>query len=228
VLSDLASRESGTPALPDLSTVSAQRFEQANALSGLSFAADGKLYAAGELNVIDESKAAGDTAADKYRTSISGHKLVVARFNADAKPDESFGEHGFVTWEGPAGEASAMSLALTDDNSVVVAVNLKYPSKHALMWIDQSEGSLVDAITLPTRSNHQQPVEASWDCRDQSQQLVAAGTYRVNIEFTEAEHQGPALTGGRAATVQLGTGPSELTRQPSGSFGEIRITLGER
>lgn len=127
--------------LPDLSNIPAQRIERANALSGLSFGSDGKLYAAGELNVIDESKAAGDTTADKYRTSVTGHKLVVARFDERGQPDASFGDKGFVTWEGPAGEASAMSLALADDGSVVVAVNLKYASKRgglALLKLDAS------------------------------------------------------------------------------------------
>ena len=70
---------------------------------------------------------------------------------------------------------------------------------HALMWIDHSEGSLIDAVTLSTRANHERAVEASWDCRDQARQLVAAGGYRVNIEFTEAELQGPALTRARAS-----------------------------
>jgi hypothetical protein len=134
----------GQPArapLPDLSNAPAQRLERANALSGLTYGKDGKLYAAGELNVIDESQAAGDTPADKYKTSVAGHKLVVARFDERGRPDASFGDQGFVTWDGPAGEASALSLALTDDASVVVAVNLKYASKRgglALLKLDAS------------------------------------------------------------------------------------------
>ena len=125
--------------LPDLSNAIARRFEQANALNGLSFGPDGKVYAAGELNVVDESKAAGDTTADKYKTSVVGHKLVVARFNPDGQPDETFGEEGFVTWAGPGADAAAMAVALTDDNSVVVAANVKYPSKRgglALLKLD--------------------------------------------------------------------------------------------
>jgi len=98
---------------------------------------------------------------------------------------------------------------------------------HALMWIDHSEGSLVDAVTLPTRSSHARPVEATWDCRDHEQQLVAAGGYRVNIEFTEAEVQGPALTRERAPIVQLGAGATEIVRAPQSFFGEIRITSGK-
>lgn len=97
---------------------------------------------------------------------------------------------------------------------------------HALMWIEQSEGSLVDAVTLPTRSSHMRPVEVSWDCRNTSQQLVAAGEYRVNIEFTEVEAQGPALTGERALSVRLGAGPSEQVRAPAGFFGEVRLRVG--
>jgi len=125
----------------DISNVTAERFEQANGFSGLTFAPDGKIYAAGEINIIDESKATGDTAADKFRTSIAGHKVVIARFTPDGKPDTTFGEGGFATWQGPGADATALSLALTDDGSVVASVNLKYPSKRggvALLKLDAS------------------------------------------------------------------------------------------
>lgn len=134
-----AAGEAPKAPLPDLSTASARRFEQANALNGVTFGPDGKIYAAGELNVVDDSKATGDTAADKYKTSVVGHKLVVARFNADGSPDESFGDKGFVTWDGPGTDAASMGLALTDDESVVVSVNVKYASKRgglALLKLD--------------------------------------------------------------------------------------------
>jgi hypothetical protein len=93
----------------------------------------------------------------------------------------------------------------------------------ALTWIDQTRGNLVDTVTLPTRPGHMRAVEASWDCRNTMQRLVAAGTYDVSFEFTEVEAQGPVLTGERALTLELGDKPTEVVRAPQGYFGEIRV-----
>jgi uncharacterized delta-60 repeat protein len=133
---------------PDLANVQGKIIAGVNALSAVTFAADGKVYAVGDVNIIDEAKASGDTAADKYKTSVVGHKLAVLRFLADGTPDGSFGSDGRVTWEGPAGEATSMGVAETDDGSVVVDVNLKYESKRggvALVKFDKL-GKLVSSF----------------------------------------------------------------------------------
>lgn len=123
----------------------------------------------------------------------------------------------------------AIWISTSADNRFVRTVAAWGPTyfDHALTWIEQSEGSLVDAVTLPTRSTHMRPVEVSWDCRDEKQQLVAAGSYRVNLEFTEAEMQGPVLAGERALALELGAGAKELVRAPMGFWGEIRVTAGK-
>jgi hypothetical protein len=82
----------------------------------------------------------------------------------------------------------------------------------------------VDAVSAATRADHERTVEADWDCRDNKQQLVAKGDYRLNSEFTEAEAQGPLLTGDRALTFHVGAKAVELVRAAEGSFGEIRVT----
>lgn len=97
----------------------------------------------------------------------------------------------------------------------------------ALTWISQTRGNLVDTVTLPTRPGHMRAVEASWDCRNTMERLVAAGTYYVNFEFTEVESQGPVLSGERALSIELGDKPSEVTRAPQGYFGEIRVKAGQ-
>jgi hypothetical protein len=133
---------------PDLSNIEGKVLTSLNALSGITFAADGKVYASGDINIVDESKGTGDTAADKYRTSVTGHKIAVLRFLADGTADKDFGTDGQVTWEGPAGDATTMSLAETDDGSVVVDVNLKYESKRtgvALVKFDKT-GKLVESF----------------------------------------------------------------------------------
>jgi hypothetical protein len=93
----------------------------------------------------------------------------------------------------------------------------------AQTWLMQSQGSRVDIMTTATRSNHQRPVEANWDCRDSDLKLVAAGSYRMNFEYTEAEHQGPLLTGDRALSFELGKDAARVDREPMGFFGPISI-----
>jgi uncharacterized delta-60 repeat protein len=133
---------------PDLSNVQGKIIGGVNALSGVTFASDGKIYASGDINILDDSRATGDTTADKYRTSVVGHKVVVLRFMPDGTPDSSFGTDGRVIWEGPAGEATSLGLAETDDGSLVVDVNVRYESKRtgvALVKFD-THGQLVTSF----------------------------------------------------------------------------------
>jgi hypothetical protein len=46
----------------------------------------------------------------------------------------------------------------------------------------------------------------------------------LNVEFAEAEMQGPLLSGDKAITFQIGPGAAAVVRAARGSFGEIRIT----
>jgi hypothetical protein len=91
-------------------------------------------------------------------------------------------------------------------------------------WVAQSHGSKVDITTMATRSNHERPVEATWDCKDSQGQVVSPGAYQLNVEFAEAEMQGPLLSGDKAITFQIGPGAAAVVRAARGSFGEIRIT----
>ncbi|HKU43153.1 MAG TPA: hypothetical protein VJR89_33565, partial [Polyangiales bacterium] len=131
--------------LPDLSNARGKLIKEVNALSGVTFAADGKIYASGEINVIDEAKATGDTAADKYRTSTVGHELAVYRFLADGTPDATFGDKGRVVWESPGGDVTSMALAEVEGGAVVVSANVKRASLRtgvALLKFDDT-GKLV-------------------------------------------------------------------------------------
>lgn len=130
---------------PDLSTASGLVIAGVNALSGVTFATDGTIYASGEINITDDSKATGDTTADKYRTSVVGHKLALVHVKADGALDEGFGDKGIVSWESPGGDATSMGVAQTSDGSLVVVANVKYPSKRvglALLKFDAA-GKLV-------------------------------------------------------------------------------------
>lgn len=142
-----AAGSGGGPAIdyPDLSNVKGTILTDVNALSAVTYASNGTIYAAGDINTIDESKATGATEADKYKASIVGHKIAVKRFLADGKPDTTFGTGGTTIWEGPAGDATTLAIAETDDGSVVVDAVVKYESKRtgvALVKFDNT-GKLV-------------------------------------------------------------------------------------
>jgi uncharacterized delta-60 repeat protein len=173
--------------LPELANISGTLISSVNALGGVTYAADGKIYAVGDVNIVDQSKGTGDTVADKYRTSVTGHKVALLRFLANGKPDTSFGDQGKVIWEGPGVDATSMGVAETSDGSVVVDVNLKYPSKRggiALVKFDATgklvttfgEGGRKDIILgwtdadladypKATDGTAQFPVAQSWDIK---------------------------------------------------------------
>jgi hypothetical protein len=133
---------------PDLSNASGLVIAGVNALSGVAFATDGTIYASGEINITDAGRATGDTAADKYRTSLVGHKLALVHVKADGALDEAFGDKGIVSWESPGGDATSMGVAQASDGSLVVAANVKYPSKRvglALLKFDTA-GKLVSSF----------------------------------------------------------------------------------
>jgi uncharacterized delta-60 repeat protein len=81
--------------------------EMANDLRGLSFAADGRIYASGY---------AGTEEAER--------QTVLARFNADGAPDTSFSEDGFVVIDlAPGRNEQSLGVAELSGGDVVVAVN---------------------------------------------------------------------------------------------------------
>jgi hypothetical protein len=98
---------------------------------------------------------------------------------------------------------------------------------YAATWVKESKGSRVDITTSATRKSHLTPVAADWDCRDSARTLVAAGGYRMNVEFTEAEHQGPLLSGDTALSFRVGTDARGSERQPSGMFGAVTVSVTE-
>jgi hypothetical protein len=94
-------------------------------------------------------------------------------------------------------------------------------------WLKQSNGSRVDIVSGATRRNHEQPVEADWDCRNKDRLRVPAGAYRVNVEFAESEEQGPLLTGDAALPFEIGPAAHGVTRDPSGAFGSIDLVVAQ-
>ncbi len=60
-------------------------------------------------------------------------------------------------------------------------------------WKVASGMNTTDAITGATLLNHTTH-SVSWNCRNLSNTLVADGTYRIRVEFTEEHVQGPVAT----------------------------------
>jgi hypothetical protein len=94
----------------------------------------------------------------------------------------------------------------------------------ATNWVKQSNGSRVDIVAGATRKNHQNAIEADWDCRDKNLQPVPLGHYRLNVEFAETEDQSRSLTGAQALEFEIGPSAQARAAAPAGSFGPI--TLG--
>lgn len=97
----------------------------------------------------------------------------------------------------------------------------------AATWVKQSGGSRVDIVAGATRRNHAKNVEAEWDCRDKQLALVSPGSYRLNVEFTEVEEQGPLLSGDSSLSFVVGPKASDVMRAPGDSFGLIRLSVAE-
>jgi len=78
-------------------------------------------------------------------------------------------------------------------------------------WIADSNKDVTDAVTGATINSHQTH-NVTWDCRDTSRTLVADGTYRVRVEFTTRNGQGPYTA---SSHIQFTKGASPVTLNPA-------------
>ncbi len=83
--------------------------------------------------------------------------------------------------------------------------------RYLYKWIADSNRNTTDAITGAT-INSLQTHNVTWDCRDTSGALVADGTYRVRVEFTTRNGQGPYTS---STHIQFTKGPSPVTLNPT-------------
>lgn len=91
--------------VPPLSVAQDLSFTEANDLRGLSYAADGKIYASGHQSGADD-------------------QVVVARFNPDGSPDQTFGGDGFVTINVAVGSPEeSLGVVELANGDVIVLVN---------------------------------------------------------------------------------------------------------
>ncbi len=59
-------------------------------------------------------------------------------------------------------------------------------------WLTDSELNEVDAVTTATLKKHQTHT-VTWDCSDTTGTVVPDGIYRIHVEFTEENGQGPVI-----------------------------------
>lgn len=78
-----------------------------------------------------------------------------------------------------------------------------------IKWNQNSGGNQVDGISGATRSTHG-ATNVAWNCRNAAGAVVADGLYRIMVEFTEWNGQGPYTT-----AVSFVKGPAAVTLTPA-------------
>lgn len=76
-----------------------------------------------------------------------------------------------------------------------------------IQWNQNSGGDVTDGITGATRTSHG-ATNVIWNCRNSSGALVPDGQYRILVEFTERNGQGPYTT---AVSFVKGSAPVSLS-----------------
>ncbi len=89
-----------------------------------------------------------------------------------------------------------------------------------IQWNGDSGGNKVDGITGATRTSHG-PVSVTWNARNSAGSLVPDGTYRIFVEFTERNGQGPFTS---AVSFVKGTSPVSLTPPNLPRFTSMSLT----
>ncbi|HBF87543.1 MAG TPA: hypothetical protein DDX39_02785 [Bacteroidales bacterium] len=69
-------------------------------------------------------------------------------------------------------------------------VRANYQINYLYQWKNSSSSNTVDAITGATLTSHQTH-NLTWDCTDVSGNVVIDGTYKIRVEFSEKNGQGP-------------------------------------
>ncbi len=82
--------------------------------------------------------------------------------------------------------------------------------QYLTQWRTNSGSNVTDAITGSTLSNHQTHT-VSWNCKNVSQVVVPDGDYKVWIEFTDGDYQGPYTS------FSWTKGPTSQTLTPTNS-----------
>jgi hypothetical protein len=83
--------------------------------------------------------------------------------------------------------------------------------RHLRIWRKGSQGNTVDAITGASLRAHQSH-KLVWDCKNAKGELVPDGEYRIHVEFTEKNGQGPVIP---ANHIRFTKGPKAVSLTPA-------------
>lgn len=106
-----------------------------------------------------------------------------------------------------------LAIWVTDSEGTLIRTlkaDAKKRKKHLVQWVAASGDTTQDAVTGATRTSHQ-PVTVVWDCKDTKGKPVPDGTYRIRVEFTEANGPGPCTP---AKHIEFTVGPKAMTVKP--------------
>ena len=91
--------------------------------------------------------------------------------------------------------------------------------EYLFTWNNKSGGSTVDAITGSTLSSHSSH-SVIWNCRDLNGDIVADGTYKFVVEYTEKHAQGPKYS----VEINVSNSIQSITATDQTYFKDMSVT----
>jgi hypothetical protein len=117
-----------------------------------------------------------------------------------------------------------LAIWVTDTQDTLIRtlrVEANKRKKHLVQWLAVAGSNAVDGVTGATRKAHES-VKVTWDCKDTKGNPVPEGTYRIRIEFTEANGPGPATPKNHIAFT-VGSQALSLKPEDLANFKEIAL-----
>jgi hypothetical protein len=156
--------------------------------------------------------------------------LIIALFMAIAGVQSGFAQtDGSATFQvttvtagGNYSPRNVMAIWVTDANTNFVKT-LKRQAQSQIRWLTRwgaiSKSNVVDGITGATLSSHQAH-SVTWNCRNTNNVVVADGTYRIFVEFTEFNGAGPFIQ-----AVNFNKGAAGVTSAPTATANFTSMSL---
>lgn len=128
---------------------------------------------------------------------------------------------------GQYGSEHVVAVWIQNESGAFVKTNLRLAAsshtinKHLNTWKSKSSLNIVDAVSGATLTSYSKPVSISWNATDLLENIVADGTYSINIE----ESWGEGTAGTSTASFSFVKGPNEVHLTPTATTNFTSITL---
>ena len=96
-------------------------------------------------------------------------------------------------------------------------------TSHLVAWVAAAGPGDADAVSGATRSNHVNPITATWNLRDRQGALVPDGTYTIRMELADSNASQPAQNRQGTFTFTKGAAPETQSGLSSGGFINVSI-----